>query len=119
MDKTINEVADQVGENFEQVKSQITERAGELQSTLSTFVDESPLRAVGIAFGVGYLLSGALFSRTTMRMASVGGRFVLGGFLKQILAGVGPGLIATLTAAAGEPEQSQPKTKRSPARPTT
>jgi hypothetical protein len=99
----INEVTDRVGENFEQVKSKLSERTQELQSAVQEFVGDSPLRAVGIAFGVGYLLSGALFSRTTMRVAGLGGRFVLGGLVKQLLAGVGPGIIAAVAgAAAGE-----------------
>jgi hypothetical protein len=113
MDK-INEAADRIGENFEQVKSQISERTQEFQSTVQQFVEDSPLRAVGIAFGVGYLLSGALFSRTTMKVAGLGGRFVLGGFLKQLLAGVGPGIIA---AAIGGEEENRGNGNRT--RPST
>ncbi len=58
---------------------------------VTNYVDAHPLASVGIAFGVGYLLSGALFSRTTLQAATLGGRFALGGFLKQLVAGIGPG----------------------------
>ena len=114
--ENINEVADRVGENFEQVKSRISERTQEIQSTVQQFVDESPLRAVGLAFGVGYLLSGALFSRTTMKVAGLGGRFVLGGFIKQLIGGIGPGIIA---AAMSSGEQQGDKSSGNGNRPST
>ena len=56
--------------------------------------------SVGIAFGVGYLLSGALFSRTTLKAATIGGRFALGGLVKQLVAGIGPGLMAAAMSGA-------------------
>jgi hypothetical protein len=108
----INEVADRVGQNFEDVKNKLSERTSEIHSTVQAFVDESPLRAVGIAFGVGYLLSGALFSRTTMRVAGLGGRFVLGGLIKQLVTGMGPGVLAAMAMNQGEEPH-----KKSQARP--
>ncbi len=44
---------------------------------LAGFIQERPLAAVGVAFGVGYLLAGGLFSRTTGRLLGLGWR--LGG----------------------------------------
>jgi hypothetical protein len=61
------------------------------------------------------LFSGALFSRTTFKAASIGGRFELGGLLKQLVAGIGPGMIAAaLGAATRGQSQSGDGGKRGP-----
>jgi DUF883 C-terminal glycine zipper region len=99
MDETMDEVKSRVGDNFEQLREELSERTQEIRNAITDYVDEHPFQAVGIAFGVGYLLSGALFSRATFRAVSFGGKFVLGGFLKQLVAGIGPGLI--LAAISG------------------
>ena len=91
MENTMDDVKQRVGENFEGVREELGERVQEIRDTVNNYVDANPLAAVGIAFGVGYLLSGALFSRTTFKAASIGGRFALGGLLKQLVAGIGPG----------------------------
>jgi hypothetical protein len=97
MDNSIDDVAERVGDNFEQLKQQFNERRQQFQSALHDFVDENPLRAVAIAFGAGYLLSGALFSRTTFRVAGMGGRMLVGGLIKNLLIGVGPLLMSAMT----------------------
>ncbi len=90
MDKTpFNEVAERVGDNFDRVRSELDERTREISDGVRSFVEHNPLGAVGIAFGVGYLLSGALVSRTTLRVIGLGGRIALGAIAKQLLAGVG------------------------------
>src|SRR4051812_12065356 len=100
MENTIDDVKQRVGENFEGVREELGERVQEIRDTVNNYVDANPLAAVGIAFGVGYLLSGALFSRTTFKAASIGGRFALGGLLKQLVAGIGPGMIAAALGGA-------------------
>jgi hypothetical protein len=105
MENTMDDVKNRVGENFEEIRDQLTERTQELRETIGNFVEEQPLAAVGIAFGVGYLLSGALFSRTTFRAASLGGKFVLGGLLKQLVGGIGPGILAAAMAGRGGGEE--------------
>ncbi len=85
MDKTINEAAGRVADQVDTIRSELAHRRDELRQALHEFVEANPLAAVGIAFGVGYLASGALFSRSTMRVAMMGGRFVLGGMLKQLI----------------------------------
>jgi len=90
----MDEAKQQVVENFDELREQLGERVQEIRDTVTNYVDAHPIASIGIAFGVGYLLSGALFSRTTFKAASIGGRFALGGFLKQLVAGIGPGLIA-------------------------
>jgi hypothetical protein len=40
--------------------------------TLSRYVEEHPVGAVVAAFGLGYVVSGALFSKTTLRVVGFG-----------------------------------------------
>jgi hypothetical protein len=98
-----DEVRARVGESFDELRAAVGDRVHEIRDTIGNYVDAHPLQSVGIAFGIGYLLSGALFSRTTMRAATLGGRFALGGFLKQLVAGIGPGLIAAALGSQREP----------------
>jgi len=49
--------------------------AAEPEFELGRYVGEHPLGTVVAAFGVGYLLSGALFSRATARMLGLGMRY--------------------------------------------
>jgi hypothetical protein len=102
MENTMDDVKQRVGENFEGVREELGERVQEIRDTVNNYVDAKPLAAVGIAFGVGYLLSGALFSRTTFKAASIGGRFAFGGLLKQLVAGIGPGMIAAVLSGNRE-----------------
>lgn len=102
METTSNDPSATVAENFDEMRAELGDRVQEIRQTVTNYVDAHPLASIGIAFGVGYLLSGALLSRTTLRAASIGGRFAFGGFLKQLVAGIGPGLIA---AALGGQQQ--------------
>lgn len=106
MDNTMDDVKQRVSENFDGVREELGERVQEIRETVTNYVDANPLAAVGIAFGVGYLLSGALFSRTTFKAASIGGRFALGGLLRQLVAGIGPGMIAAALGGRGEEQPS-------------
>ena len=114
MENGMDDVSRRVGENFEELRAQLGERTQELRDTISSFVEEQPLAAVGIAFGVGYLLSGALFSRTTFKAASVGGKFVLGGFLKQLLTGIGPGFVVAAMSGRGGGATTSPESRPRP-----
>lgn len=113
MENTMDDVKQRVGENFEGLRDQLSERTQEIRETINNYVDAKPLAAVGIAFGVGYLLSGALFSRTTFKAASIGGRFALGGLFKQLIAGVGPGLIAAVMSGREEEGGQSQQQKKS------
>ena len=104
MENTMDEAKQQVVENFDELREQLGERVQEIRDTVTNYVDAHPIASIGIAFGVGYLLSGALFSRTTFKAASIGGRFALGGFLKQLVAGIGPGIL--MGAMSGNRAQS-------------
>jgi hypothetical protein len=109
METSQNDAGAKVGENFDELRAALGDRVHEIRDTVGNYVDAHPVQSIGIAFGVGYLLSGALFSRTTFRVAKLGGRFARGGFLKQLAAGIGPGLIAAALggerAPAGERSQ--------------
>jgi hypothetical protein len=106
METTRDDEGASVSENFDELRAAIGDRVTEIRDTVENYVGAHPLQSIGIAFGIGYLLSGALFSRTTFRAAKIGGRFALGGFFKQLVAGIGPGLIAAALgggrARAGE-----------------
>jgi len=102
MENTMDDLTKRIGDNFGEIRDELSERTQEIREAITTFVDEHPIQAVGMAFGIGYLLSGALFSRTTFRAAAFGGRMVIGGFLKQLVAGIGPGMvIAAFTGGRG------------------
>jgi len=94
MENTTDGAKQHVGETLDEVREELGARVQEIRETITNYVDAHPLAAVGIAFGAGYLLSGALFSRTTFRAATIGGRLAFGGLLKQVLAGIVPGLLA-------------------------
>jgi hypothetical protein len=102
MEKTMDDVKQRVGDNLNELRQELGDRTQELRDTVNNYVDAKPLAAVGIAFGVGYLLSGALFSRTTFKVANAGARFAIGGLLKQLVAGIGPGMIAAALSGNGE-----------------
>jgi hypothetical protein len=94
MENTFDEVTSRANDSFTELREELSQRTQEIRDKMHNFVDERPLAAVGVAFGVGYLLSGALFSRATMKVAGMGGRFFLGNALRQLVLGVGGGLLA-------------------------
>jgi hypothetical protein len=112
METTPDDLGARVGENFDELRSELGDRVQEIRETIGNYVDAHPLASVGIAFGVGYLLSGALFSRTTLKAATLGGRFALGGFLKQLVAGVGPGILAAALGGSGQGQSAATESTR-------
>lgn len=95
MDNRFDDVASRVGDNMSVMRDELAQRAEEIRAAVHDYVDRQPLVSVGVAFGIGYLLSGALFSRATMRVARFGGRFFLGNALRQLALGAGSGLLAS------------------------
>lgn len=60
----------------------------DVMRSVSGFVKDRPLAALGIAFGVGYVLGGGLFSRTTGRLLGVGVRLASLALLRSLLGDV-------------------------------
>lgn len=98
--ENVEDVGAGAAANFDELRQQLSQRTQEVRAAVGSFVDERPLTAVGIAFGIGYLLSGALVSRLTARVIGVGGRIVLGNALRTLA----PGL---LLGALGLQQQQQ------------
>jgi hypothetical protein len=92
----LGEASEQLLNNLDNLRDAVLKRTGEIQETVGGFVRERPLTSLAIGFGVGYLLSGALYSRTTGRLLGLGSRFLLGALAKQMLAGGGLGALASL-----------------------
>lgn len=69
--------ARKVGESLGELGRALSDTREGVVEPLAGFIQERPLAAVGIAFGVGYLLAGGLFSRTTGKLLGLGWR--LGG----------------------------------------
>jgi len=113
MENRADDVGNRMSENFDGIRQEVSQKTQEIRDTLHAFVEESPLRAVGIAFGLGYLLSGALVSRVTARLVGIGGRIIIGNLLRQAVAGIGPGLIVdalrgeTVAEGAGVGQRTQ------------
>lgn len=90
------ETREQLFDNIQAMREQVGERAAELKRSVMTLADEHPLLTVGAAFGIGYLLSGAIYSRTTARLLGVGARFLFGAMLKDAIS-------STVMGGAGGP----------------
>lgn len=81
----VGSAARKVTEGLEELGRALSDRRQGLVEPLAEFVQERPLAAIGVAFGVGYVLAGGLFSRVSGRALSLGWR--LGGmaFARKIL----------------------------------
>jgi hypothetical protein len=75
---SIEEVAERVREDLWMLRDAASRRRDELYDRARGFIDQHPLAAVGAAFALGYVLSGALLSRATVRVAVLAGRLFLG-----------------------------------------
>jgi hypothetical protein len=84
--------------------------AEELRETAYRMVNQHPYASLGAAFGVGFLLAGGLFSRTTARTLSLGTRFLVERLLRSALFSVGASLLAfdEPSRAAGTRDESTP-----------
>ena len=122
--ENVDDVEARAAGSFDELRKEVSQRTEEVRAAVSSFVDERPLTAVGIAFGVGYLLSGALVSRLTARLIAVGGRVVIGNALRSMVAGMGPGLVlgalglsqqegAQATGGTGGPRRAHTNPNRS------
>jgi hypothetical protein len=93
---TVGEAREQLRGDIEMVRQVVSEKAGELRDSVHTLANEHPLATVGMAFGVGFLLAGGLYSKTTARLLGLGGRLLVGAAVRSALATGGLGLLGSL-----------------------
>lgn len=103
----LHDAGERVAADIDQLREAVMQRTGEIRDTMNGFVREHPYMAVGAAFAAGYVISGALVSRTTGRLLGFGMRFLLGAMVKQAVSGAGLGVIAG--SLGGEPEAGRPR----------
>jgi hypothetical protein len=86
----VGDAARRVSEGIGDLGRAINDRQQDLTAAARDFMRERPIAALGIAFGVGYVLGGGLFSRTTSRVLGMG--IKLGGmaFARNFLGGMTP-----------------------------
>jgi hypothetical protein len=101
----VHEVHERLSEDFAELRDRVAERAEQLRAMASSFVQDRPLAAVAIAFGAGWLLSGALVSRTSGRLLRLGARLAIGLVLKNVVAGGSLRALASMI-----PERAHPRT---------
>lgn len=106
----LSELGDRMREDFSLLGEALRRETQGLRETVSTMVNEHPYATMGAAFGVGFLLAGGLFSRTTARTLSFGTRFLVGKLLRMALMGAGTSFLASeeLRRAVGTPNESTP-----------
>ncbi len=73
----VSRAARKVTEGLGELGRALSDRRQGVVEPMGEFIQERPLAALGVAFGVGYLLGGGLFSRFTGRALGLGWR--LGG----------------------------------------
>ena len=89
---SLSEVSDKMREDFTQLREAVQRETDALSRQARSYIEQHPYAAVGAAFGVGFLLSGGLFSRTTARTLAFGTRFLVGRLVRQMIAGAGAGM---------------------------
>jgi len=100
---SIREVGERVKQDLGALRGAAERERDQVLEQVRRLVDEHPLASVGAAFGAGYLLSGALFSRATMRLVRFGVRYYLGRYVREAFgAGLEQALSGEGSAGAGE-----------------
>jgi hypothetical protein len=90
---SVSEAGSKVREDFDQFREAVQRETEQIRKTANQFIQEHPFYAVGAAFGVGFILSGGLFSKATARTLKFGTRFLMGRLIRNLIAGAGAGLM--------------------------
>jgi len=85
----VGRAARKVRQGLGELGRALGDRRENIVEPVADFIQAQPLAAIGIAFGIGYVLAGGLFSRTTGRILGLGWR--LGGMAlaRNMLSGLG------------------------------
>jgi hypothetical protein len=89
---SLAEASDKMRDDFALLREAFQRETDHFAQEARRYVEEHPYASVGAAFGVGFLLAGGLFSRTTARGLSFGARFLLGRVIRQLLGGAAVGM---------------------------
>jgi ElaB/YqjD/DUF883 family membrane-anchored ribosome-binding protein len=73
----ISQAARKVSQGLGELTRALNDGRQNIVEPMSQFIQEKPLAAIGVAFGIGYVLGGGLFTKTTGRLLGLGWR--LGG----------------------------------------
>jgi hypothetical protein len=91
---SLGEVSERVRQDFGAFRDALQRETADLRQTANKYIQEHPLYAIGAAFGVGFLLSGGLFSKFTVRSLGFGARFFVGRMLREVIGGAGVGFVS-------------------------
>jgi hypothetical protein len=96
---SLGEIGDRLREDLSMLRDAAERSRDQALDRVLGFVNEHPFAAVAVAFGAGFALSGALLSRTTARLAWLGGRL----YLAQLMRGaIGESLLGLVGGAREE-----------------
>jgi ElaB/YqjD/DUF883 family membrane-anchored ribosome-binding protein len=73
----ISDAARKVSQGLGELTRALNDGRQNIVEPMSQFIQQKPLAAIGVAFGLGYVLGGGLFTKTTGRLLGLGWR--LGG----------------------------------------
>lgn len=82
---SLREAGEKVRADVDALRGAALREEEEILARVRDFVEEHPFGAVGAAAAAGYALSGALFSRTTLRLFALSARFYLGRLIEARL----------------------------------
>jgi len=98
--------------NADEMRSELAERGEEILNRALEFARERPQAAIGIAFGVGWVLGNGVPPRLIMTAARMGFRAILGGALAN------SDLVGSLRDALGKQDvdtrEESPSRRRAP-----
>jgi hypothetical protein len=82
---TVEDIGERVREDIKLIRRAAERQRDQIVDRIQSMVEQQPFLAVGAAFGIGYLLSGALFSRATAKMLLLTGRLAFGVLLREVM----------------------------------
>jgi hypothetical protein len=92
--------------------AEVRSRVRDWGSVLTGELERRPVRTLSIALGAGYLLGGGLFSRLTLRLASIGVRLALPVGLQLLADEVGSSGAGVERLDSTPDKSSDPATRR-------